>query len=85
MKIDRSFVQRIGIDHRDRAVVRSAVQLGHALDLLVVAEGVEDAETLAHLRQEGCNLVQGYFISKPLPADDFADWLTARVPQLGGA
>ncbi|GAA2363268.1 putative bifunctional diguanylate cyclase/phosphodiesterase [Dactylosporangium salmoneum] len=85
MKIDRSFVQRIAVDHRDRAVVRSAVQLGHALDLMVVAEGVEDEHTLLHLRQEGCNLVQGFFISKPLPADDFADWLTARIPQLGGA
>ncbi|WP_433052655.1 putative bifunctional diguanylate cyclase/phosphodiesterase [Dactylosporangium sp. CS-033363] len=79
MKIDRSFVQRIAVDHRDRAVVRSAVQLGHALDLMVVAEGVEDEETLLHLRREGCNLVQGFFISKPLPADEFADWLTARV------
>ncbi|WP_432980593.1 putative bifunctional diguanylate cyclase/phosphodiesterase [Dactylosporangium sp. CA-233914] len=85
MKIDRSFVQRIAVDHRDRAVVRSAVQLGHALDLMVVAEGVEDEQTLHHLRQEGCNLVQGYYISKPLPADEFADWLTARVPLLGGA
>jgi diguanylate cyclase (GGDEF)-like protein len=85
MKIDRSFVQRIAVDHRDRAVVRSAVQLGHALDLMVVAEGVEDEHTLLHLRQEGCNLVQGFYISKPLPADEFADWLTARVPQLGGA
>ncbi|WP_432832072.1 putative bifunctional diguanylate cyclase/phosphodiesterase [Dactylosporangium sp. CA-092794] len=85
MKIDRSFVQRIAVDHRDRAVVRSAVQLGHALDLMVVAEGVEDEQTLLHLRREGCNLVQGYHISKPLPADDFAEWLTARIPQLGGA
>ncbi|GAA2624492.1 hypothetical protein GCM10010399_64830 [Dactylosporangium fulvum] len=85
MKIDRSFVQRIAVDHRDRAVVRSAVQLGHALDLMVVAEGVEDVHTLSHLRQEGCNLVQGYHISKPLPADDFAEWLAARVPMLGGA
>ncbi|WP_433080929.1 putative bifunctional diguanylate cyclase/phosphodiesterase [Dactylosporangium sp. CA-052675] len=79
VKIDRSFVQRIAVDHRDRAVVRSAVQLGHALDLMVVAEGVEDEETLHHLRQEGCNLVQGFYISKPLPADEFANWLSARV------
>ncbi|MFG2038086.1 EAL domain-containing protein [Dactylosporangium sp. NPDC048998] len=78
-------MQRIAVDHRDRAVVRSAVQLGHALDLMVVAEGVEDEQTLLHLRHEGRNLVQGYHISKPLPADDFADWLTARIPQLGGA
>jgi diguanylate cyclase (GGDEF)-like protein len=85
VKIDRSFVQRIAVDHRDRAVVRSAVQLGHALDLMVVAEGVEDEQTLLHLRHEGCNLVQGFYISKPLPADDFADWLTARIPQFGGA
>ncbi|GGM14734.1 hypothetical protein GCM10007977_014780 [Dactylosporangium sucinum] len=66
-------------------MVRSAVQLGHALDLMVVAEGVEDEQTLAHLRQEGCNLVQGFHISKPLPADEFAEWLTARVPSFGGA
>ncbi|HLL69513.1 MAG TPA: GGDEF domain-containing protein [Micromonosporaceae bacterium] len=80
VKIDKSFVQRVTIDHRDRAVVRSAIQLGHALDLDVVAEGVEDDATLAHLAQEGCNLVQGYFISRPLPAEEFAGWLSARTP-----
>jgi EAL domain-containing protein (putative c-di-GMP-specific phosphodiesterase class I) len=82
VKIDKSFVQRIGVDHRDRAVVRSAVQLGHALDLEVVAEGVEDATTLTTLAKEGCNLVQGYFISRPLPPDQFETWLTNR-PTLG--
>jgi EAL domain-containing protein (putative c-di-GMP-specific phosphodiesterase class I) len=75
MKIDKSFVQRIAVDHRDRAVVRSAIELGHALDLAVVAEGVEDADTYAYLAREGCDLVQGFFVSKPLPADDFANWL----------
>jgi EAL domain-containing protein (putative c-di-GMP-specific phosphodiesterase class I) len=75
VKIDKSFIQRISVDHRDRAVVRSAVQLGHALDLEVVAEGVEDSNTYAHLTREGCNLVQGYFVSEPLPADEFANWL----------
>jgi diguanylate cyclase (GGDEF)-like protein len=79
VKIDKSFVQRVSVDHRDRAVVRSAIQLGHALDLEVVAEGVEDADTLAHLTREGCNLVQGYFISRPLPADEFATWLAERA------
>jgi EAL domain-containing protein (putative c-di-GMP-specific phosphodiesterase class I) len=82
VKIDKSFVQRIGVDHRDRAVVRSAIQLGHALDLAVVAEGVEDAATLTTLAKEGCNGVQGYFISKPLPPDEFEAWLTNR-PTLG--
>jgi diguanylate cyclase (GGDEF)-like protein len=79
VKIDKSFVQRIAVDHRDRAVVRSAIQLGHALDLEVVAEGVEDAETLRHLQREGCDLVQGFFISRPLAADVFETWLAGRT------
>ncbi|MGC9665461.1 putative bifunctional diguanylate cyclase/phosphodiesterase [Planosporangium sp. 12N6] len=78
VKIDKSFVQRIGVDPRDRAVVRSAVQLGHALGLQVVAEGVEDAATYDQLTAEGCNLVQGYLVSRPLPAEEFARWLSDR-------
>jgi diguanylate cyclase (GGDEF)-like protein len=79
VKIDKSFVQRIALDHRDRAVVRSAIELGHALDLAVVAEGVEDADTYEYLAREGCDLVQGYYVSRPLLADDFASWLSARL------
>ncbi|RSM40666.1 GGDEF-domain containing protein [Actinoplanes sp. ATCC 53533] len=75
VKIDKSFVQRVALDHRDRAVVRSAVQLGHALDLRVVAEGVEDADTYAYLAAEGCDVVQGYLLSRPLPPEDFTAWL----------
>jgi EAL domain-containing protein (putative c-di-GMP-specific phosphodiesterase class I) len=78
VKIDKSFVQRMAVDRRDRAVVRSAVQLGHALDLEVVAEGVEDLETYTHLGREGCNLIQGYFVSRPLAADAFTTWLEDR-------
>jgi diguanylate cyclase (GGDEF)-like protein len=78
VKIDKSFVQRSGADHRDRAVVRSAVQLGHALDLAVVAEGVEDADTYAYLAREGCDVVQGYHLSRPLPPDEFTCWLAGR-------
>jgi diguanylate cyclase (GGDEF)-like protein len=92
VKIDKSFVQRVAVDHRDRAVVRSAIQLGHALDLEVVAEGVEDAITLKHLQREGCDLVQGYFIARPMAADVFEAWLAGRTsrdanvlyPQFGG-
>jgi EAL domain-containing protein (putative c-di-GMP-specific phosphodiesterase class I) len=75
VKIDKSFVQRAALDHRDRAVVRSTVQLGHALDLHVVAEGVEDEETYKFLFQEGCDIVQGYYLSEPLPGDEFTAWL----------
>jgi EAL domain-containing protein (putative c-di-GMP-specific phosphodiesterase class I) len=51
------------------------VQLGHALDLEVVAEGVEDADTYAYLAREGCDVVQGYYMSRPLPPDDFLEWV----------
>jgi diguanylate cyclase (GGDEF)-like protein len=79
VKIDKSFVRGIASDHRDRAVVRSAVQLGHALDLEVVAEGVEDADTYEYLALEGCDVVQGYLLSPPLPPDRFAEWLAGRT------
>jgi diguanylate cyclase (GGDEF)-like protein len=75
MKIDRSFVQSLSIDPRNQALVRSAIQMGHAMDLSVVAEGIEDAETLAYLASIGCDIAQGYHISRPLPGDQFAEWL----------
>jgi diguanylate cyclase (GGDEF)-like protein len=78
VKIDKSFVQRVAEDHRDRAVVRSAVQLGHALDLQVVAEGVEDEDTYAYLAAEGCDVVQGYLLSRPLPPEEFDAWLNSH-------
>ena len=78
MKIDKSFIQRASTDPRDRAVVRSAIQLGHALHLTVVAEGVEDQETFAYLTREGCNTIQGYLVSRPLTADEFGTWLASR-------
>jgi EAL domain-containing protein (putative c-di-GMP-specific phosphodiesterase class I) len=77
VKIDRSFVKDLATNQGDQAVVRSAIQLGHALGLGVVAEGVEDAHTLAYLSAEGCDLVQGYFVSRPVPAAQFTEWLLA--------
>jgi diguanylate cyclase (GGDEF)-like protein len=86
VKIDRSFVQRLAVDHRDRALVCSAIQMGHALDLTVVAEGVEDAETMTYLATVECDTIQGFHISRPLLPDDFAAWLgryaDGRVAQL---
>jgi predicted signal transduction protein with EAL and GGDEF domain len=82
VKIDKSFLRNAATDHRDRALVRSTVELGHALDLHVVAEGVEDEQTYAFLVHTGCDTVQGYYVSKPLPADQFTTWLhaTTAVP-----
>jgi diguanylate cyclase (GGDEF)-like protein len=75
LKIDRSFVSDMAIDHANRALVRSTVELGRNLGLTVVAEGVEDAETHVALHSVGCDLAQGYHFARPLPADA----LTARL------
>jgi len=70
LKIDRSFVADIAGSERARHLVRSMVDLGHHLGLEVVAEGVEDAATLALLRELGCDRAQGYGIGRPMPATD---------------
>jgi EAL domain-containing protein (putative c-di-GMP-specific phosphodiesterase class I) len=75
LKIDRSFVARICRHDGDAVIVRSTIDLGHNLGLCVVAEGVEDAETLDWLSDHGCDLAQGYALSRPLPAADLGAWL----------
>jgi diguanylate cyclase (GGDEF)-like protein len=82
VKIDRSFIQELEAQ-RDDVIVRSTINLGHALNLKVVAEGVEIASSYEALRSLGCDLIQGYFISKPLPARDFTEWMTARAQSAG--
>ena len=67
IKIDRSFVQRMAADRNDDVIVRSTVDLGHNLGLWVVAEGVEDEESCARLTALGCDAVQGYWLSRPVP------------------
>jgi diguanylate cyclase (GGDEF)-like protein len=69
LKIDRSFVSRAHVDADDASIVSSTIELGHNLGLKVVAEGVEEADTLLMLRGLGCDYAQGYLISKPLVAD----------------
>lgn len=68
LKIDRSFVRDMLIDDQDAIIVRSTIGLAHSLGLQVVAEGVEDLDTLARLREYGCDEAQGYVLSKPQPA-----------------
>jgi diguanylate cyclase len=72
LKLDRTFITRLATGKREREVqlVRATIDLGHALGLRVVAEGVEDYATLALLSRCGCDLVQGYFIDVPQPADE---------------
>ena len=75
LKIDKSFVMGMETDPDDAIIVRSTIDLAHNLGLSVVAEGVETAAILERLRALGCDEVQGYHISRPMPAPAFLDWL----------
>ncbi|MBX3287008.1 MAG: bifunctional diguanylate cyclase/phosphodiesterase [Actinobacteria bacterium] len=75
LKLDRSFLQGVPDDIHNAAIVRSTVELAHALDLSIVAEGVEDAACQAWLRQLGCDVGQGFHISHPMPFEDLLAWL----------
>ncbi len=78
LKLDKSFVDGLPTDEDDVAIARAVIALAHSLKLRVIAEGVETAEQLAFLRENGCDVIQGYFISRPLPAADFASFVRAR-------
>ncbi|SOD90709.1 EAL domain-containing protein [Caenispirillum bisanense] len=80
LKIDQSFVRHMPDRAADRAVARTIVDLARALDLNVVAEGIETEEHAAVLRDLGCDLGQGYLYARPLPPADFLDFVSGRVP-----
>jgi diguanylate cyclase (GGDEF)-like protein len=81
LKIDQAFVRGLGEDAADTAIVKSVIDLAHALGLVVVAEGVETGQQVAHLRELGCDLAQGYFFARPQPAEDIGRLLeTWDVP-----
>jgi diguanylate cyclase len=77
LKVDQSFVRNMLTVKEDERIVRSIIDLAHNFDLRVVAEGVEDITTLEFLRALGCDIAQGYLISKPLPVDHFVTWWKA--------
>ena len=74
LKIDKSFVMGMQSAEGDAMIVRSTIDLAHNLGLSVVAEGVESADILEHLRRLKCDEAQGYHISRPLPLDDYLAW-----------
>jgi diguanylate cyclase (GGDEF)-like protein len=75
LKIDRSFVVNMEGDDNDAIIVHSIIELAHNLGLKVIAEGVEDQQTLLHLRQQKCDMAQGFHISPPLPGHAVQQWL----------
>ncbi|RZU34075.1 diguanylate cyclase (GGDEF)-like protein [Blastococcus saxobsidens] len=92
LKLDRSLTADVDRDPRAAAIVQSTVALAHALGLSLVAEGVETLATSATLARLGCDVAQGYAVARPMPVEDFLDWLAASdsglveealMPQLG--
>jgi len=75
VKIDRSFVIGLSSDQGDLAIVRAVIDLGHRLNLLVVAEGIEDAKTWDLLEAAGCDLAQGYYMARPMTGADLVRWI----------
>src|SRR5690606_25616785 len=75
LKVDRSFVDGLGEEQSDSAIVAAIVTLAHTLGLKAIAEGVETAVQLAELRRLGCDYAQGYLISRPVSGDEVGDLL----------
>jgi len=78
LKIDQSFVRDMLDDAGDLAITRAIIGLGHTLGLKVVAEGVENIEETRMLAAAGCDELQGYFFSRPLPPGEFVHWQVAN-------
>ena len=75
LKIDRSFVMNMHQNEEDRLIIKSTIELAHELGLEVLAEGVEMKEHADYLTEFGCDQLQGYFISRPVPFDDLKNWI----------
>src|SRR5712672_1915770 len=72
IKVDRTFVMNLGRNPQSAAIVRAVIDLGHGLDMSIVAEGVETLEQLSFLAEEGCDAVQGFLLGKPFPIGQYA-------------
>jgi EAL domain-containing protein (putative c-di-GMP-specific phosphodiesterase class I) len=80
LKVDRSFIHNIPQDAEDRAITEAIITMGKTLSLTVVAEGVETEDQLDFLREHSCDEMQGYYFSKPIVPEQFADLLRKHIP-----
>ncbi len=78
LKIDKTFVNNMLDSAEDSAIVRSTIELGHYLNMTVVAEGIEEHAELARLREYGCDYAQGYLVCKPMRESDMLEWLASK-------
>jgi EAL domain-containing protein (putative c-di-GMP-specific phosphodiesterase class I) len=79
LKIDRSFVTDILEDSQNEVIVASTIQMAHSLGLMTVAEGVEDEATLQKMMRLGCDMIQGYYFSKPIAGANVTQWLKRNL------
>ncbi len=80
LKVDRSFIRNLPSASEDKAITEAIISMGKTLSLTVVAEGVETEEQMNFLRERSCDELQGYYFSRPIPADKFAELLRDHVP-----
>lgn len=80
LKLDRSFISKVGSDHKSFALCEAIIAMAHKLKIKVVAEGIETAEQLSIMTDMGCDFGQGYFIARPMPATDFEKSLQSNPP-----
>jgi EAL domain-containing protein (putative c-di-GMP-specific phosphodiesterase class I) len=79
LKIDQSFVREIGSTPHETTIVRAIISMGRSLNLQIIAEGVETAEDLVFLKAQGCDEGQGYYFSRPVPAEQYAKLLAVNA------
>jgi len=80
LKIDRSFVKHVSEDTQSAEISRTIISLGHTLNMIVVAEGIEHQQQLEFMQRHGCDEGQGYYISEPLPKDEVEAFIRADNP-----
>ena len=80
LKIDQSFIRDMTIDQENTAIIRTMIDMGHNLNMNVIAEGVETASQMEYLKSNSCDEIQGYLISRPVPADEFEKLLMTSEP-----
>ena len=80
LKIDKTFVDRCQTEKRIQSLLEAIISIGQSLNLMVIAEGVETKEQFELLRSMNCPVIQGYYFSRPIPADEIADWMKTALP-----